>query len=441
MKKSWAGRDFPIPQRIRNRREKMGFAAYEFARRVEISPSYLSLIEKGAKLPSEEIAVRIAEALDDDPEIYLAWIYASRHPDFQSHFGRLMRAARVRSSATLQRRLRRGEDVEAELEQEVPGNILEGKLESASGRRARMARRTAKENRENTVAEARRVEELSLGAGIEKPRVEESSRSIPVPLLPDGSDPGDDPSASPEVLDLLHLDSQILPPEVDAPFAYRPGSESLERVEGAIRPGDLVVLRSAPQSVKPAGTYAVRYQGRILLSRVVRHGTVLLLLPSTSSGHAISIENRDEKDLLGRLAGEVVATIRSWQAAEGVQAPPPKPAPRGRSVRLEGDYLVRDCEWTDGYGWRPIQRPEDMDYLDAHPGTRIRFRLIKDGTVQNLLEMSPDEWREALGRHYKSPGWRKNGYIVAITKRRGGRYTTEFQDRWAPFSRFSADSH
>ena len=33
----------------------------------------------------------------------------------------------------------------------------------------------------------------------------------------------------------------------------------------------------------------------------------------------------------------------------------------------------------------------------------------------------------------KSPSWRLNGYIVAITKRVKGEYTEEFQDRWAAF--------
>ena len=55
-----------LGERIRNRREARGLAAYALAARVGISPSYLSLIESGSKVPSDEIAARIAMALDDD---------------------------------------------------------------------------------------------------------------------------------------------------------------------------------------------------------------------------------------------------------------------------------------------------------------------------------------------------------------------------------------
>ena len=41
--------------------------------------------------------------------------------------------------------------------------------------------------------------------------------------------------------------------------------------------------------------------------------------------------------------------------------------------------------------------------------------------------------REALGSYYEGPTWRRNGYIVAVTKRVDGEYTEEFQDRWAGF--------
>ena len=136
----------------------------------------------------------------------------------------------------------------------------------------------------------------------------------------------------------------------------------------------------------------------------------------------------------------MVATLRTWPGASGPRARPQaqeswRARPRGRSVQVEGDFLVRDCEWRDGYGWRPIQRPEDLDWLEAHPGTKIRFRLIRDGRVRYLLEMTPAEWREALGDYVDGDAWPSNGYIVAITKRSAGEYGEEFQDRWAPLVR------
>ena len=55
---------------------------------------------------------------------------------------------------------------------------------------------------------------------------------------------------------------------------------------------------------------------------------------------------------------------------------------------------------------------------------------VRSIRVKYLLEMSPKEWRQALGDYVDGPSWRRNGYIVAITKRVEGKYTEEFQERW-----------
>jgi transcriptional regulator with XRE-family HTH domain len=397
--------NLPIPERIRNRRETLGIAGYELAARSGISPSYLSLIETGAKLPSEEIAVRIAEALGDDPDFYRAWVHATRHPDLDAHMARMQRLASVSSDPELRGRLRRGEPID-----EGPG------FPRASERGARWARHLGRAHDGETVAQ----EGLPFSGG--------RRETISVPLLSDGADPGDEPEDAAEVIETLSVDPRLLPPDIVRPFAYRPGPSLLERVRGAIRTGDVVVLTARPADVDPSGIYAVRYEGRVVLSRVLRHGTTLLLLPADDTGRPVSIDSRDETALLSRLAGAVVTTIRTWRSAL-------RPPPHGRSVRLEGDYLVRDCEWKDPYGWRPIQRPEDMDYLDEHRGMKIRFRLIRDGRVRYLLEMTPEDWRRALGRYAAGRTWRTNGYVVAITRRQGGEYSEEFQARWAGFVR------
>ncbi len=134
------------------------------------------------------------------------------------------------------------------------------------------------------------------------------------------------------------------------------------------------------------------------------------------------------------LAGVVVTGIRTWRK--------PKPAKQrflspslGRTGRLEKGSIVRDCEWKDNYGWRPVQRAEDLDYVEAHPGATVKYRLIRDGRVKFVLEMDAEQWRGALGDYYDGPTWRRNGYIVAITKRVKGEYTEEFQERWAGYVR------
>jgi hypothetical protein len=263
-----------------------------------------------------------------------------------------------------------------------------------------------------------------------------------VPLLADGADPGDDPEQSDGVVDRLTVDPRMLPPDVEHPFAYRPGPEMLAGLDDAIRPGDLVLLTSRPGLFNTGTIHAVRHGGRVLLSRVVHHGDVLLVLSARRDGAPVAYDAKDERQLRRRLAGTVVATLRAWPGGSAPRRSAEtktRARPRGRAVRVEGDYLVRDCEWREDYGWRPQQRPEDLDWLESHPGTRMRFRLIRDGELRYLLEMTPEQWRDALGDYVEGSGWLRNGYIVAITSRREGRYTEEFQERWRHLVREADD--
>jgi len=410
-----------LGQRIRNLREARGLAAYALADQVRISPSYLSLIESGTKVPSEDIAIRLAKALDDDPELYRAWVQATRHPDLRLHLDRLTQIQSFRTSPEMRGRLRRGEWMQLDSSCHRP-EASERPLASASSRLRLMQRRSADRDLPS-------MDELTVP--YDPP--ESESAALEIPLLPDGTDPGEDPWIAEGVAETIWLDRRLLPPDADLPFAYRPGPEMVERVRRSIEPGDLVVLTAFDGSIDPARIYAVRHEDRVVLSRILPHGSILLLLPSDESGRPASIEYRDESELREPLAGVVVATLRISASVGGRRSFAARPS--GRSVRVEGDFIVRDTEWREPYGWRPVQRPEDLAWLEHHPGTKMRYRLIRDGRVRWLLELSPDEWRGALGRYGRSPSWERNGYVVAITQRRDGDYTEEFQDRWVRYVR------
>ncbi len=413
-----------LGQRIRNRREARNLAAYALAEQVRISPSYLSLIEGGTKVPSEEIAIRLAEALDDDPELYRAWTQASRHPDLRQHVDRLMQVQAFRSSPELRGRLRRGERVLLEDSDLKAQESTPSLLRSAMHRMRFLQRRA--EPTDRLVMEE---------AAVPYEPLESESDAIEIPVLPDGVDPGEDPWLADGAAETIWLDRRLLPADAELPFAFRPGEAMIERVRSSIQPGDVVVLTAFDGTIDPARVYAVRHEDRVVLSRVVPHGSILLLLPSDEWGRPASIECRDEHELRERLAGVVVATLRMHAHVGGGRQPMAERRPSGRSVRVEGDFLVRDTDWREPYGWRPVQRPEDLAWLERHPGAKMRYRLIRDGRVRFLLEMSPDEWRGALGRYGGSPSWERNGYVVAITQRRAGDYTEEFQDRWASYVR------
>lgn len=442
MSKKSIGEPFPIPQRIRNRRESLGMAAYELAKRAGVSPSYLSLIEGGSKIPSETIAIRLAEALDDDPELYLAWVHASRHPNLTAHLDRMTRLENIRSSPAMRERVRRGD----RLKDDDDGTSDRTGFARAADRVGRGRDRnrptgggdSAVQELAHNLLESN-LPMLSMDSGADI--VLDDPRQIEVPLLRDGADPGADPAESDGVVEVLHLDARLLPPGLDRPFAYRPGPAAIDRLQGVIRPGDIVVLGSDPETIRPYAIYAVRRGRRVVLSRVWQQGDTLQLLHAQDSSDVVTIPLRDTRGLPAVLAGVVVTTVRTWPEAisqdlrRHVIAATGLPKPRGRSVRLDGDTLVRDCQWRERYGWRPVQRPEDLEYLETHAGTRIRFRLIRKGRVRYLLEMDPEQWRTALGDYVEGPSWSRNGYIVAITKRRDGEYTDEFQDRWRPYVR------
>ena len=65
---------------------------------------------------------------------------------------------------------------------------------------------------------------------------------------------------------------------------------------------------------------------------------------------------------------------------------------------------------------------------------------MRDGRVQFVLELDTKAWQEALGGYHGGPGWYRNGYIVAVTKRKQGEYTEEFQERWAGYVRESGET-
>lgn len=409
--------ELSLHERIRNRRHSMGLAGYELARLAGISPSYLSLIESGAKVPSEEIALALAKALGDNPDLYLAWVHAGRLQDVPTHMARLGLLQRLIGRPDSRRRVQSGQDLRAE-DEIVPHAALARASERSQRLRARIESA---------------AEDTLLGMA-------ERSDALEVPLLAEGSDPGTDPAASTGVVETLRIDPRLLPPDVERPFAYRPGPAAIAGLEDALAPGDLVLLTSRVDLPPvPSAIYAVRSKAGVVLTRVIQHEDVLLEISTDPrqqpTAHDVAVQGALER----RLAGRVVATLRTWPATaaprSSAQRQQWRSRPRGRSVQVEGDFLVRDCEWREDYGWRPIQRPEDLDWLEAHPGTKIRFRLIRDGRVRYLLEMTPAEWREALGDYVEGTTWRSNGYIVAVTKRSSGEYGEEFQERWARFVR------
>lgn len=60
-----------IGVRIRKRRRKIGLTQEEVAELADISPQYMSNIERAVSIPSVEVVMRLALALDTTPDEFL----------------------------------------------------------------------------------------------------------------------------------------------------------------------------------------------------------------------------------------------------------------------------------------------------------------------------------------------------------------------------------
>lgn len=276
----------PIHERIRRRREERGVPAYVLAERLGISPSYISLIESGKKVPSEEIARRIAQALDDDEEMYVAWAHSAGIDDLDGYATRLMRLSRYSSDPTLRRRLESGADFEDEGEsqghshararpREAPG-LSRGIVPLLFGKRRAPARELA--------------EVVLLDEGIDPEATGRHRRLAGPPLR----------------LDARLFDAA----DLDQLFAYRATPGMAARIGDAIRPGDWVILSSRVDPNALHGIFAVRIRGTIVLSRVLLKGSELLLLPPPGSSELDTVELKPGDDPHRVLAGRVVRTLR-----------------------------------------------------------------------------------------------------------------------------------
>lgn len=60
-----------IGQRIADRRRKLGLKQAEVSELADISNTYMSSIERAVSIPSTEVIMRLAEALDTTPDEFL----------------------------------------------------------------------------------------------------------------------------------------------------------------------------------------------------------------------------------------------------------------------------------------------------------------------------------------------------------------------------------
>jgi transcriptional regulator with XRE-family HTH domain len=276
--------------RIRRRRTEKGLTGAELAQRASISPSYVSLIENGAKVPDEDASARLARALDDDESLYRAWARAAR---FGLHdlaiLNELDTIARTPGFASLVesgRELPRLAPEAAPPEDPAPSDLA-ARLREVAYRLdpATLAARDARS------ASTRH----------------EAAAVVRIPVLAPGADPaGPEP---PPAREHLLLDRKLLGDETQgALFAYEVMEADAGRLRGVAGPGDRVVLRSGG-AVRTDRISAVRTAGGVRLSRALVADGLLVLLPGDGEAQfeLVPLCGRDPSSLV---AGTHVLLLR-----------------------------------------------------------------------------------------------------------------------------------
>ncbi len=336
------GSGLTIHQRIRNRRQERGLAGYELARRVGISPSYISLIEKGTKVPSEEIAEKIARVLDDDPDLYRAWAHSTRVGDLEDTLTGVVRLMEISSDPRLRKLFSSGDDIdtldgvgEPEAAATEPGlrRGLERVRKLFGGRRAAEPAPATSEQ-PAAAAEPTHLAEacasypesadptptpstaLSL-EDIERALADSGSPAaapvVEVTVLVEGTDPDTAGRDGTRVPDTLMLDRRTLPgDEAGELFAYRIADGGFSGVRGQLAPGDLLVLARDVGVLSPERVYAVRSGKRVVLSRVMLKDRSLLLLPREGESRFEVVEVDDPQRLEDVIVGRVLLTMKRW---------------------------------------------------------------------------------------------------------------------------------
>jgi len=301
--------EHPVGGRMRQRRETLGLTVRDLALKVglrESSASYLSQLESGAKTPHRALASSLAEALRDDPRIYLAWAATSGRSDpVESARAVQLLAETLGHPAYAGLVAGPGPGPAPPLPETGAAAPAIAAAEMEGLVRARPIP-TAGEDQD--VASAGTLAEIPT---IPLPGAAPQARIL-VPEIAEGADPGEGARSSPEVRAVHRVSADSLagiePPV--RPFAFRLSRAGARRVDDVLIAGDLAIVSRTSWPLERLAPYAVRLLGRLVLSRVLWSGRQLLVLPGRDESDFIVLDAPDRAALERLIAGKVVARIR-----------------------------------------------------------------------------------------------------------------------------------
>ena len=291
-------------ERIRNRRTALGLNGVELAQRAGISPSYVSLIERGLKVPNEDAAARLARALEDDEDLYRAWARAERYG--LDRLDQMQRLDDLTSDAQTSRMLASGRDLPRMAAAAPAAPRSGGGLLARFALRARAPLAASPPPAEDDAM----AEALDFAADVEEP---EPDAVVEVPVLPAGTDPRRMLDAT--ALPPLHVDARLVGSGESAGlFAYELDRAAAARLGEIASEGDFVVLTRRVRRLTAERVYAVRGEDDVIrLGRVLFKTNSLLLLPPAGGTDIEVVPLRDREEWRERVLGAVVLTLKRWR--------------------------------------------------------------------------------------------------------------------------------
>jgi transcriptional regulator with XRE-family HTH domain len=301
-----------MPARVRNRREAKAISGADLARRIGVSPAYVSQIEKGIRVPDIPVAMRIANALDDDEALYVAWCRdhkanaRSKSPSTgdDDAWTRLYRSDRFEDDALFGRAVRSGEDIPPARGKEMALHALRNEPMAAMGA-------------PHFDASEGPAAPMPRGAPAPRPaRAREEGRPlVTAPVL----EPGRDPGERDEVPGQLRIDSMVIDPRLlhgarlGRPFVFRADEEVSRRVRDRVAPGDLVIVSRDLEdgAPVPGRVYAMRHGGRVFLARLARFGEKFLVQPGPGETEMVDVGLVAGGPAKPPVAGEVVGVLKT----------------------------------------------------------------------------------------------------------------------------------
>lgn len=295
--------------RIRMKRSQIGLTGAELAQRADISPSYVSLIERGAKVPDEDVAARLARALRDDEDLYRAWARASRLGVHKLNL--LNRMETISRSPAYLSAVERGDSLPEHLAEEPAATSLERSLDVEDFKSAGFAELASSARR--LMARTGVVEGLRsapVQATVGEAGAADAPDVLRIPVLAPGADPGKVAPAPLAIQDRLVVDRRLVADHLpERLFAYDVTLPAMKHLRGLASPGDRIVFQRGGR-VSPDRVCAVRTPDGIVLARVLFKGKSLLLLPGEGERDFESVEVEGLKALPGVIAGTHVLLLR-----------------------------------------------------------------------------------------------------------------------------------